>query len=471
MQQDIPPVHLAASLVLLLCSSFAAAGQSATTGLPLPGQITDVTCSADSTQTYALYLPSSYTAGKRWPIIYFFDPAGRGRRPVEMYKDLAEKYRYVIAGSNNSRNFSSNQSQAVNAIWNDTHIRLALDERRIYASGFSGGARVAGAMALTSSGHIAGVIAHGAGYPNSRGEGSDNLWYYFAIGNRDFNWPEVITDAREREKQSLPYRLRQYDGTHQWAPPEVMDDALRWITLRTMQAGVIPSDASFVDQQFQRMQSEAEDATKQNDARTEYEAYRSLASDFAGLKNVSTASAKLAALKQSSALKSALNDEQDQISEQTKIEREISSKLRAYVSGDVPDMNSLGIEIKQAMAGLKNQALHAKSTTRQAVFARAFDDIKIGGIENGQQEFQLHHFEKAQSCFDLMRQLTDDPWPVLLLAETRVAVGNKKQAIKDLREAVRRGLNDPEILESDKQLEALRGDPEFQKLLTEMRTK
>jgi dienelactone hydrolase len=404
-------------------------------------------------------------------MIYFFDPAGRGRRPIELYKDLAEKYGFVITGSNNSRNFGSDPSQAVNSIWQDTHARLSLDDHRLYTSGFSGGARVAGAMALNSSGQIAGVIAHGAGYPNAHGEASDKLVYYFAVGNRDFNWPEVITDGHEREKQGLPYRVRQYSGTHQWAPPEVMDDAIRWIILKAMQSSAMPADAPFVDQQFQRIQQEAEDASKRNDALAEYEAYRSLTSDFAGLKDVSAASAKLAVLKQGPALKVALKDEQEQISEQTKIERELSPKFRAYESGNAPDMNSLRIEIQQAMAGLKNQAIRAKSEERQAVYARAYDDMKIAGIENGQQEFQAHHFDRAEACFDLMRQVTDEPWPVLLLAETRVAMGNKKQGIKDLREAVRRGLNDPEILESNKQLEGLHGDPQFQKLLAEMKSK
>lgn len=472
MQQGIRSVvQLASGIVCLLLLSLAAHSQSDKGELPLPGQIVDVACSADSTQSYALYLPSNYTIAKRWPIVYFFDPAGRGRRPVELYRDLAEKYGFVIAGSNNSRNFSSNQSQAVNAIWNDTHVRLAMDEHRTYASGFSGGARVAGAMALNGSGQIAGVIAHGAGYPNTRGEGSDKLLYYFAVGNRDFNWPEVITDGHQREKQNLPYRVRQYAGTHQWAPPEVMDDAFQWIILKEMQSGVIPPDQTFVDQQFQRMQKEAEDASKRNDALAQYEAYRSLASDFAKLKDVSGASAKLALLKQSPALKAALKDEEDQIAEQMKIEREISPKLHAYESGNVPDMNSLRTEIQQAMAGLKNQAEHAKSEERQAVYARAYDDMKVEGIENGQQEFQARHFDKAESCFDLMRQTTDEPWPVLLRAETRVALGNKKQAIKDLREAVRRGLKDPEILTSDRHLEPLRSDPEFQKLLVDMKSK
>jgi poly(3-hydroxybutyrate) depolymerase len=116
--------------------------------LPAAGQIGDVTCASDGTQSYSLYLPRAYTPARNWPIIYFFDPGGRGQRPLELYKELADNYGFILAGSNNSRNFSSEQSKSVNAIWLDTHVRLALDPHRIYAGGFSGGARVAGAMAL-----------------------------------------------------------------------------------------------------------------------------------------------------------------------------------------------------------------------------------------------------------------------------------------------------------------------------------
>src|SRR5215469_3952404 len=56
--------------------------------LPSPGLIADVVCASDATESYALYLPSTYTQSKRWPIIYFFDPAGRGRPPPDLYKML-----------------------------------------------------------------------------------------------------------------------------------------------------------------------------------------------------------------------------------------------------------------------------------------------------------------------------------------------------------------------------------------------
>jgi predicted Zn-dependent protease len=129
------------------------------------------------------------------------------------------------------------------------------------------------------------------------------------------------------------------------------------------------------------------------------------------------------------------------------------------------------VEIVQAMNGLKDQAAHAKHEAERLVLQRAFQDMVVEGMENGQQELEAKHFDKAESCFDLMQQISGDPWPMLMLAETRAAMGSKKQALKDLREAVRRGLKDAEVLESDKQLQVLNTEPDFQKLLAELRGK
>ena len=58
----------------------------------------------DSSQSYALYLPSYYTPDRKWPVLYAFDPGARGRVPVERFKEAAEKYGWIVLGSNNSRN-------------------------------------------------------------------------------------------------------------------------------------------------------------------------------------------------------------------------------------------------------------------------------------------------------------------------------------------------------------------------------
>jgi len=403
-------------------------------------------------------------------MIYFLDPGGRGRRPVELYKDIAEKHGFVIAGSNNSRNFSADESRSVNAIWNDTHLRLNLNEHRTYTGGFSGGARVAGSMALgCPTCRIAGVIAQGAGYPNSREATNDRLLYFFAVGNQDFNWPEVVTVRRARERDGLPYRVRVFAGKHQWAPAAVIEDAVEWLTVRAMQAGDLPQDPTFIDRRFREEQAEANDAEKKADVMAQFDAYRSLVSDFAGFKDVTEYEKKLTLLQKSAALKAALNSEQEQIVDQSRLEGEISPKLQAYIDGTADDPFALGDAILQAMRRLQDESEHSKNDVRRVVAKRALDGLWIEGIETGEQELESRHFEKAEGCFQLMSRVRDDPWPAFLLAETHAAAGNRKQAIKDLREAVRRGLTDADGIESDSRLQVLKSDPDFQRLIDGMK--
>ena len=67
-------------VILLLAASAAFAAD-----LPA-GQIIDrVTCAADASHSYALFVPADYTPSRSWPVIFAFDPGGRGRTPVERY--------------------------------------------------------------------------------------------------------------------------------------------------------------------------------------------------------------------------------------------------------------------------------------------------------------------------------------------------------------------------------------------------
>lgn len=66
--------------------------------------IQNVTCRKDITQSYSLYLPSKYNKDQKWPVVYAFDSHGKGLIPVELFKDEAEMYGYIVVGSNNSKN-------------------------------------------------------------------------------------------------------------------------------------------------------------------------------------------------------------------------------------------------------------------------------------------------------------------------------------------------------------------------------
>ena len=102
-------VTCSASYIALIFSGSIAAQQSAPAqtptratqpGVVLPHEV----CATQPDQSYALYLPSTYTPAKRWPTIYAFDPLARGSVPLEFMKDAAERYGFILVGSNNSRN-------------------------------------------------------------------------------------------------------------------------------------------------------------------------------------------------------------------------------------------------------------------------------------------------------------------------------------------------------------------------------
>jgi poly(3-hydroxybutyrate) depolymerase len=152
------------SIVLLLVSINGEAQSGLKNELPRGIVIEKVVCPDDHAQSYALYIPTNYTPEKKWAILYAFDPSAQGKVPVEIFREAAEKFGFIVVGSNNSRNSLDGQelSGIINAFWADTHARFGIDENRTYAAGLSGGARVANSFAASCGGCIAGVVASGA---------------------------------------------------------------------------------------------------------------------------------------------------------------------------------------------------------------------------------------------------------------------------------------------------------------------
>ena len=117
-----------------------------------------IICIENESYSYALYLPTNYNDSLKWPIIFILEPAARGALATNIFKMAAEKYGYIIACSNDSRNgpFLRNYD-IVEIFTNDVYSRFNIDDKRIYFSGFSGGSRGALSVAVLNS-SVAGVI-------------------------------------------------------------------------------------------------------------------------------------------------------------------------------------------------------------------------------------------------------------------------------------------------------------------------
>src|SRR5579859_2886879 len=265
-----------------------------------PGNVVArVVCAANPQQSYALYLPSSYSPSKRWPIIYVFDPGARGTSAVEAIREAAEKYGYIVAASNNSRNGAEAvSSQAANSMWHDTEQRFSIDEHRRYFAGMSGGARMATALAISCNGCAAGVIANAAGFPQGRKPSNALKFAYFAaLGNADFNFLEFVDLRRDLEASGMQYRIRIFDGRHGWAPPEVWEEALRWMDLQATRSGFLNHDKAWIDASYADAALRASALLAHEDFLEAFREYDSAVRDFSGLTDVSSAQKELHALR------------------------------------------------------------------------------------------------------------------------------------------------------------------------------
>lgn len=167
---------------------------------------------------YYLYLPKSLRNDAKHPVVFVMDPGGGKPGTNQRYKLGAERNRWIIAVSKESKNNFNSSQQAVDSMIKEVTSSLPIDEDRMYTSGFSGGSRMAFATA-TQHKDIAGVIACGAG----GNLGSSKQIAYGLCGSNCFNRTDMANSfKRFRSKDGV---LRYFPGMHVWAGDELIDDA------------------------------------------------------------------------------------------------------------------------------------------------------------------------------------------------------------------------------------------------------
>jgi hypothetical protein len=273
--------------------------------LPRGVVIDSVTVSDDSAQSYALYLPSDYTPDRAWNLLLAFHPGARGVAFVEKYRAAAERYGYIVAGSNNSRNGSWDTiTRAVRAVSRDVGRRFVVDAERVYVTGHSGGARVAMEVALGPN-DIAGVIASSAGFPDAKPRRSVRFPIFATAGIDDFNYLEL---KRLDAALTTPHRLAIFDGGHSLPPDDVAREAIEWLELQAMRDGRRERDSALVDTLFAARRQKA---AGEEDPAARLAALRSLARDFKGLCDVAAVESAATALEREPDTKKAMARDRD----------------------------------------------------------------------------------------------------------------------------------------------------------------
>jgi len=449
------------------------------------GQVVEkLVCAGVPNQSYALYLPRNYSTDRKWPVLYAFDPGARGQIPVERFKEAAEKFGWILIGSNNSRNGEFQPSiDAWNAIVKDTHDRFAIDDARVYLTGFSGGARLAFYFAIRCQDCIAGVIAGGAGFPAGvTPSPALHFAVYCTTGIEDFNFGEVKMLADSLDKAGMTHRIEVFTGRHEWPPSSVAIEALEWMELQAMKSGKRQRDDSLIESIWQTKLRQGADLEKSKKTFAAYQSYLALNESFKGLRDVTAVEQKVSQLRDNPEVRTAIRNEQQQIRKQREIETRVNGLLAAQErNGDQPgtegERSNEGLDpeirLKGIFADLRKQADRVEDTDERRVARRVLGGVFIGLFEQGSNQLQtLKRYDDAVRSFSLAAEVNPErAGAFFYLAWAYAAKGQKKRALRALQIAVAKGFSDLAAIESNTAFDSIRGDVQYREIIQAMRSK
>jgi predicted esterase len=459
----IPLAFLAAPVV---AQQAAAIGENS---LPVGTIVPKVSTLAKPEQSYSLYLPSQYSPQKQWPIVYAFDPGARGKIPVELMKDAAERYGYIVVGSNNSRNGSWKiEAEAAQAMLLDTQDRLAIDVHRAYFAGFSGGARVAARLAQLCK-CAAGVLLNGAGFqPEAPGSPDTTVAVFASVGTYDFNFAEIIRMDDDLERLHYAHLLRTFDGPHQWAPSSAMDEALAWFRLQAMKRSRDGRDDSFIAV-FAAQEAERAHAFEQSgELYFAWKENRQAAEAIDGLANNVELRAKAEALEKSKDAREGAKREKQEFEEQDRLTGDISAGLAALRENQ-PNRAEIRTDIRRKIFDLRDGAEHEKRLEKLRILKRALAGVMVQAMEAGFDRLEQKDPGRARDYFELACEADPDSvWAQSYLAVSRALNGDRKGALEALRRAKSKSKEPIQFLDWLKEETAfakLRGTSEFSAIL------
>lgn len=478
------------AVLLALQSTAARAQPSSRTAIPAGQIIEKVICQDKPEQTYALYLPSSYSSDKSWPILLTLDPGARGKVAIEHFKEAAETYGWIIAASNNSRNGPIEPSmQAINAIWNDARARFSIDNRRVYFAGFSGAARAAITIANACN-CAAGLITGGAGFPHRFSPSATTLpALYTTVGTDDFNFPEVKEAGDALAKAQVEHQVRVFSGRHEWAPSSVLVEAVEWMELNGMKSGRRSQDATLIDRLRKKSLARAIALEQSNNMYEALLAYQSIIMTFRPLRDVTDAHAKISELTTLPAVKQAIRDEGDQIRKQFSLQQEIWNLIEQStrparptdVGGTSPNARTLerdpaptpDVRLLGILADVKKQSTANEDSGKRRIARRVWEGVSLGLVERGLRFLESRKlYSDAVSTFQLLAKMNpDQPDAFYYLAWGHAAAGNQKKALENLRLSVEKGFANLKALDENKAFDVLRNDPAYAAIVKTIETR
>ncbi|MEO8196203.1 MAG: hypothetical protein ABI689_05730 [Thermoanaerobaculia bacterium] len=442
-------------------------------GALAPGTLTSaIPTISDPTQTWELYLPQGFQPARKWPVLILFDPRSRGKVAAELFRQAADEFGWVLASSNNTMSDGPGDpnARAINATIPDVMKRLPIDEKRIYAGGFSGGAVLAWTVGLKGN-YLAGVISIGGRPAPEHLALAPRFALFSAAGVGDFNYQPTRELDSIAAKAGVPHRLEYFPGPHAWCPPETARQAILWLEILAMRDGRTARDAALIERTLAEELAVAEALADGGDALAAGRKLSEISETFAGIaatEALDQAASRARELLSSSAAKGSAKEEKAAEKYEGQAFRRIGEATAMLRTAERP----IAVGELRHLLGV-DEALQRRASGGKAGAAaeRALAALQVHiGYYLTQDLFAASDYRRAVPGLSLVTEIfPDNSFMLYNLACAQARSGLAEAALASLGQALDRGLGQPLQIATDADLAALRERPEFARLLERAR--
>lgn len=417
-----------------------------------------VKCKKNVIHSYALYLPANFSEEKKYPLIICFDPQGSGTKPLELLKDGAEKYGYILAGSNVSKNGMAwdNTSAHYDILLTDLTERFGIDLTRIYTCGFSGGSRVASSIAIFKGG-IAGIIGCSAGFPQIKETIKNKFDFLGFAGKDDMNYAEMLNLERSLNKSDFRHQLIIFEGTHGWPPKEVLEESFVWIELNAMKDKKKSLDKAYVDEKLSGFKNKLVKLQKKGDKYEEYLLTKKIVNYFSGLTDIKLYEAQLTKLETSQAVKNGIDQAELNMRKELAMQQKYSQMLTSQNAAWWKD------EVSRLEYFIKASPNDAE----KHIVRRVLEYLSLAAFSASNSLYTQGRYDEAEHYIELYSIIdTDNSEPEFMYAQIFARKKDADKTMEHLKKAADLGFGDKSRIDNDTIFQKFNNDKRFAEFIS-----
>ncbi len=446
----------------------------------LPGQVSaEVKTRQDAKIRYALYLPSTYTRGETYPVLFLMDPRGRAMHAMQLFQSAAERHSFVVLSSYDTESDSETafevNARVLNALLTDAQVRFGADPQRFYLAGFSGTAHYAWLTAPQLDGHLAGIIGVGGGLPVSTPPVQAvlrmrrPLAFFGIAGTNDFNYDEMRQLDRNLDTTRIAHRFQVFEGVHSWPPESLAETAIDWLQLQAMRTGLAEPDSAWMASLCNEYTAQASALETGGQLLDAMRRYREIANDCEGRPEALTARQQHAKLSKDKTVRK-MQEYRDRMARRFyDFKREQHKFLRTYRSQEKPPEHTKAAR-RLKIASLRQENQDSSDPVRADAAGRMLADAFANlAFYEPRDYFATENYAKAAGMLRLALEIRPEtPRVCYMLARAEAGLGHHQEAMAALRCAVNGNAVTAKTLHDDKLLKPLHGDADFLKLLAQL---